>query len=233
MATINEEVRSKANESAKKAKQMSPSVQYAITTALPNISNGAFWGFTDLNGIKNHIDAIKADSNITARKLGNACLVEVNPTYLLQAVQIIDPNALTKKDMQEITKSISEAQIAFEKFLISKGKSSKKTGKQFGGTIGIYCTNDVTTITYRGTSYPAFRVSVGTALTLLATYGYSISINGQFVSASQAANAGDALWQSMVLAPTKTGVFIDIKANYTAEQYAQLEQQFKAKYGLK
>ena len=67
MATINEEVRSKANESAKKAKQMSPSVQYAITTALPNISNGAFWGFTDLNGIKNHIDTIKPDSNITAR----------------------------------------------------------------------------------------------------------------------------------------------------------------------
>ena len=201
---------------------------------LPNILNGAFWGFTDMKSIQEHIEAIKnSGGNLTARQLGNACLIEVNPNFMVNAVSAIDPNAVTQKDVQVMTQKRAEAQIAFEKFLIAKGKAIAKTGTAFAGTIGIYCTNDVTTINYKGVSYPAFRVDMQTALGLLHKYGYAIKVNGSLVSAQQAANSGQNLWSSTILAPTKTGLFIDIQSTYSAEQIKELEKQFKAQYNIK
>ena len=230
MSNLNEkEIRDKSKESAKKAKQLSPSVQYAICQVLPNIRNGAFWGFTDLRDVSKHIEAIKSDNNITARKLNsNACLLEVVPNYLLKAVNLIDPNALTSKDIQEIQQSTAKAIMDFEKFLIQKAKT-----KGFGGTIGIYCTNNVTSISYKGVTYPAFRIAIGDALKFLGMYGYEVQVGGTFVSAAQAGQSGQALWDSAKLSPTKTGIFINIKSTYTPEQIKPLEAQYKAKYGLK
>lgn len=225
-------VRDRANESAKRAKQFSPSIQYAITTALANIMNGAFWGFTDMADVQKHVEEITADPNITARKLGNACLIEVQPGYLLNAVQAIDPNAITRQDINDIQKAMGEALIAFEKFLISKSKLVAK-GTPFGGTVGIYCTNDVENITYRGTNYPAFRVTMGDTLRLLAQYGYEIEVGGRYIPAAQAINAGSALWDSTRLSPTKTGIFVSIRSTMTAEQAKAKEAEFKQKYGLK
>jgi hypothetical protein len=231
---VNQNNDDRARESAKKAKEMSPSIQYAIVQVLPNIMNGAFWGFTDMKGISQHIDAIK-DSNgrIVARQLGNACLVEVDPNYLIQAVRVIDPEAIKNKDVETITQKRAEASIAFEKFLISKGKSSKKTGQPFAGTIGIYCTNDVTSIIYKNVSYPAFRVEIATALRLLEQYGYKVKVNGQFVTPTQAAQSGQALWSSVVLSPTKTGLFIDVTCTYSSAQIEELEKQYKARNNIK
>lgn len=227
------QTRDRANAAAQKAKKMSPSIQYAIVQVLPNIVNGAFWGFTDMAGIREHIEAIKnSGGNLTARQLGNACLIEVNPNYMVNAVASIDANAVTKKDIQVMTQKRQEAQIAFEKFLISKGKSAKD-GNLFAGAIGIYCINDVTTINYKGVSYPAFRIDMSTAISLLSKYGYSIQVNGRFVSAQQAAQSGQALWSSVTLAPTKTGLFINVRSNYSVEQIKELEKQFKATYNVK
>lgn len=224
----NNNVQDRANAAAKRAKEMSPSVQYAIVQVLPNIVNGAFWGFTDMKGIQEHIEAIRnSGGNLSARQLGNACLIEVNPNYMVNAVAAIDPNAVTQKDIQTMTQKRAEAQVAFEKFLISKGKSSEKSGQAFSGTIGIYCTNDVTTINYKGVAYPAFRVDMQTALSLLAKYGYVIQVGGQFISAQQAAQAGQNLWSSTTLAPTKTGLFVNVSCTYSAAQIKELEKQFK------
>lgn len=219
------------NITSKRAKYLSPSVQYAITTALANIMNGAFWGFTDMKNIQSHIEAIKAEPNITARKLGNACLIEVQPGFLLNAVQAIDPNAITQGDLNNIQRSMAEALIAFEKFLISKGKLIAK-GTAFGGTVGIYCINDTENIVFKGTNYPAFRVTMGDALRLLAQYGYEINVGGRFTPAMQAVNAGNALWESANLSPTKTGIFIDIRSTLSAEQIKAKEAEFKQRYGL-
>lgn len=225
--------RDRANVAAGRAKQMPESVQYAIVTILPNIVNGAFWGFTDKAGVEKHIEAIRqANGNISARLLGNACLIEANPNFLVKAVASIDPAAMTQGHIDNMREKKAEAEIAFEKFLISKGKT--KQGQQpFGGTIGIYCINDVSTIAYKGVNYPAFRVDMQTALGMLGRYGYKISINGQFVDAMTAANAGQSLWSSTILSPTKTGLFINVQSTYTNDQIKQLEAQFKARYGIK
>ena len=220
-------INDRARESALKAKKMPASVQYAIVQVLPNILNGAFWGFTDIRDIKDHVNELREDKNITARKLGNACLIEVVPQYLLKAVSVIDPNAINKKDIDVMTESMVKATMEFEKFLLRKGK------KGFVGTIGIYCINDVSTISYKGVSYPAFRLSMDSALKILAQYGYTIQVKGNFMTPQQASQAGQDLWDSTQLSPTKTGIFITVRSTLSEEQLKSLESDFKSKYGLK
>lgn len=221
-------VRQQAENSAKRAMQCSPSIQYAITQVLPNILNGAFWAFTDMAGIQSHIEAIKAEPNIVARKLGNACLIEVGHDFMISSVNAIDSNAITRSDLTVIHEKMADAVVEFEKFLISRGKKGN-----FSGMIGIYCTNNVTSINYKGVSYPAFRLGMGKALELLSTYGYAVKVNGSYIPAAQAGGTGQALWNSAMLSPTKTGIFIEVASTYNKEQIKQCEAQFKAKYGLK
>lgn len=225
--------RQRANAAASRAKQMPESIQYAIVTVLPNIVNGAFWGFTDKKSVERHIDAIReAKGNLSARLLGNACLIEVNPQYMVTAVAKIDPQAVTQADLNNMKNKMAEAEITFEKWLIAKAKT--KQGQQpFGGTIGIYCINDVSTITYKGVNYPAFRVDMQKALGYLGRYGYKVQVNGQFMDVNQAVASGQALWSSTILSPTKTGLFISVQSTYSNEQIKQLEQQFKQRYGVK
>ena len=49
----------RAKENAKKAKEMSEGIQYAIILAAPSVHNGAFWGFTTMESIKGHLAVIK------------------------------------------------------------------------------------------------------------------------------------------------------------------------------
>lgn len=231
MAIMNDGVRDRANESAKRAKQMSTGVQYAITTCLQNISNGAFWGFTTLDGVKKHADSIReASPKIIARKLGNACLIEVEPEFLISSIIKIDPNILTNKDVADINQAKAEAHMAFERFLIARGKAQAKEGKAYEGVIGIYCTNDVTTIASKGISYPAFRLSIGDVLQYLSRYGYMIKCGGQYVTPN-AASGNPQLFESMQLSPTKTGIFTSIKCCCSPEQMKAMEKQFKARTG--
>lgn len=217
----------KSKESAKKAQQLPPSVQYAIVQVMPNILNGAFWGFTDLAGIKEHIDALRQDKNIIPRKLSNACLLEVVPQYLLQAMMMIDPNILSQQDLLDIQKKMAEAVVEFEKFLVKRGKDG------FSGVVGIYCINDTPNIRYKNVNYPAFRVNMNIALELLNKYGYAVKVGGKFVSASQAVQMGQALWESTVISPTDTGIMIEIKSTLPQQQMAKLAAEFKAAHSKK
>ena len=218
----------RAYDAAKKAKCLSPSLQYAIVTVLPNIVNGAFWGFTDIKGVHEHLEAIKnSGNNIIARKLANDCLIEVQPNYLISAVQSIDSSMIRNEDLNIMLTRRTEAQVSLEKFLIAKGKTVGKTGQHFGGTIGIYCINDVTTITHKGVNYPAFRTNMVDTLMLLHKYGYMVQVGKNFVPADQAVNMGEALWGSAMVSPTKTGIFINIKSTKSIEEIKSLEKTFK------
>ena len=216
------------HESAKRAKKMGEDVQYAITVALPNTVNGAFWGFTTVKDAHNHFEAFKkAGGRILARKLQNdGCLIEIEPNYLINSVLQIDSEAYSKKDIEVMTQALAKSSVDFKRFLLSKAKKGNFTGK-----IGIYCTNDVNNINIKGVSYPSFRVSINDVLQSLNQFGYRIKINGQFITPQQAQQAGEALWGSMELSPTKTGLFIEIASTLSKEQIQAVEKQFIAQFG--
>lgn len=223
---VNEEaVKNAANVAGKNAKALSEGMQYALITCLPNIGNGAFWGFDTLQNVMKHSDVIKSDNNITARKLGNSgCIIEVDPSYIMSAAVSALPGAINQDDIAGMKKAMGEAEAEFIKFLIKRGKSGN-----FTGMIGIYCINDSTSITLKGVSYPAFRLPIGKVLDLCNKFGYMIKVGGSFISPSQAIQRGASLFDSFELSPTKTGVFCEIKSTLSPAQIADLEAQYTGK----
>jgi len=221
MAEVNQSV--KAN--AEKAKGLPASVQFAIVTVLPNIVNGAFWGFTDTDDVLEYADALKADKNIQARRIGAGkdCLIEVNPDYLTKAVALVDASLMTANDVNNMCKGRAEAQASFEKMLYVKGE---KGG--YEGYVGCYCINDTNAINYKGVMYPSFRLTAQEVLILCQKWGYMIEIGGSFVTPNEAIKS-PKFFSSLIMSPTKTGVFVKIKSTFTVEQIKAL----KEKYGIK
>ena len=222
-------LRNRADEAAEKAvKSMSPGALFAFQLAARNIKDGVFWGFTDMASVKEHAEAIKSDPNITARKVGTKdCIIEVNPQYMLSHLMSIVPDAFSQKDIQHIQENMGSAVIEFQKFLINKGINTPG----FGSTIGIYCTNNVTSIAYKGVSYPAFRVNMDMAMDVFAELGYHVKVKGDFIPAAQAMGRGQDLWASTQLSPTKTGVFLNVKSSLKPEQLKALKAEMDKKYG--
>ena len=205
-----------------KAQKLPESVQFAIITALPNIVNGAFWGFEEMKKCREYGEALKGDKNVILRKLygGEAVLVEVNPDYLLKAVSLVDGNLITEKDIVAMREGIAEGSASFEKFLM------RNADKNFRSQIGVYCINDSTAITYKGIAYPAFRVDIRTALNLMNKWGYMIGVAGRMVTPQDAMHAGSKLFESMMLSSTNTGVFISIASTWNEAQVKQAKEQY-------
>lgn len=208
---------------AKKAKNLPASTQFAIVTVLPNIVNGAFWGFTTVSDATSHAEELKKDPNIQLRRIGKDVIVEVAPNYLVSATASVDSSIITQKDIDKMSEYTAKAVVDFEKFLLNKGK------KGFSGIVGLYCTNDTTSISYKGTSYPAFRLPITKALQICNTFKYVIKVNGQWLTPQQAFSAGQALFDSLKVSPTKTGVFAEIRSTASLDELNQLEKQMKGK----
>lgn len=213
---------SDVNSYARKAQELPPSTQYAIITVLRNVTNGACWGFTSLDDVKQHAEALKQDPNIKARKLGNACLIEVNPDYLVSSVRQVDPTLVTQRDLDDMKKGIAEAVFDFEKFLINKGDKNEKSY-----LVGIYCINDSTAITYNGTPYPAFRINLNSFLSLCEKWGYGVCVGREVVSPRAVMGNLKPLLDSLVLSPTNTGIFARIVPPADKEAFARRKKEHK------
>lgn len=208
---------------AKKAKNLPVSTQFAIVTVLPNIANGAFWGFSTVTDAQKYAEELKKDSNIQLRRAGKDVIVEVAPNYLMSATASVGQELITKKDVDRMNDYSAKAVVEFEKFLLNKGK------KGFSGLVGIYCTNDTTSISYKGTTYPAFRLPIAMVLQICNTFKYMVKVNGEWVAPQKAMSLGQALFDSLIVSPTKTGAFIEIRSTASPDELKEIEARMKGK----
>lgn len=161
-------------------------------------------GFATLEDVKDRYEEIIKDKNIIARKVGNGCILEASPDYLLKTTDMIQKGLVTQKDVEKMKKMMAEAYVGFEKFL--KSKKSAEFDR-----VGIYCINSSTAITIKGINYPAFRVSLSTALQLLAKANMKVGLKGVgLVPATQLLNAPQKVYESIMISPTNTGAFLRI-----------------------
>ena len=192
----------------RKAQTLPASTQFALATALPNIVNGAFWGFSSVRECKKFAEELKGDANISLRKLsGDDVIVEVNPSYICSAMASIDASVVTQADVAKMNEGIQKAGAVFEKFLSQKSKTG------YSGLIGIYCTNDVSAIAIKGKTYPAFRLPLNQIVAYLARYSWKIVTPAGSIPANAVGNNANAIWQSIVMSPTHTGVFLHVSSN--------------------
>lgn len=198
------------------------SVQFAVSKALPNTPYGAFWGFSHISECMTYMRALQADKNIILGQLSNgkSVLVEVNPDFLIQTTRMISPDIITDEDITEMRRGMAYGYACFEKFLM------QRADKNFNDLVGIYCTNDCYSITYKGINYPTFSVDIRTALQFMNKWGYYFIADGKPVMPSQAMGLGAKLFSNLIMSPTNTGVFMQIASSFTTEQVKQLKQQY-------
>ena len=227
VVTKDEELNQRAKENAKKAAEMlSPAQNYAIAVAGAHVKVGAFWGFTTMNDVKKYYDQIKSDENMNIRPIGDMCIVEVNPDYIIQSITAVDDSIIDDEVIERIKYNLTLAQVEFEKFLVNRGITHNTQIQK----VAIYCTNQVTALAIKGMNFPAFRLTLEHALALLGSYGYRIRVNDSFIEPADVANDENlwmSLWETMQIAPTKTGVFIDICSTLPIEQYKNIRKQLK------
>lgn len=213
-------------ENTSKAMQFPVSVQFAISQVMPNTINGAYWSFTSMETVSSYVEEISGDSNLSVKRIGaRDCLVEVNPEYLLKALNLIDPELFGLKELDTIKVKMKEARDEIVKFLLKRGKN----GEGAAAVIGVYCINNVASITSKGTNYPAFRLPLSVVLQYLSLMKYSIMVEGKYINPDVASSMGQRLYDSCRLSPTKTGVFISIKAEESAEWYRQKAEFLRVK----
>jgi hypothetical protein len=200
--------------------------EYVFSRILPNTIKGCFYGFIQTEEIIEDLAELDQNNNIGIHNMGNYSVIEVNPPYLINAVNSVNPNTFCQGDIDVITKEMANAVVEFEKFLVTKGKANEG----FKSTIAIYSTNKSPTIMYNNTNYPAFRLSLAKALAILKLMGYSVNIGNSYVPIDVAISNINALWDSLKLSPIKNGIFLNIKCTLTTEQMKQKELELKQKY---
>lgn len=197
---------------AKRAQSLPESVQFALITCLPNIPLGACWGFSTDKKAMPFVEALASDKKVIARRIRGGILVEVVPDYILSAVSAVDSTAITQQDINNMKDSLADSYAKFEKWLSS---SSRKMGEPT--ILGIYCTNEVSSIKVNNTSVPAFRINLVNALLLLERFGFAVAFEGnngestQFMYPRAALNNLNAAYGGLKLSPTGTGAFIRVK----------------------
>ena len=210
---------------------MKNSEQYVFARIMPNTIKGCFYGFIPTQDIIEDLAELESNNNITIQATTSSnqkqySIIEVNPPYLINAINAENRDTFVKGDVEIIKKEMADAVVEFEKFLVQKGK----TTEGFKATIAIYSTNKTPSLMYNSRNYPAFRLNLLKTLQILDNMGYTIQIKQSFVPISVAvANLAD-LWQSLKLSPIKNGVFLNIRCGLSAEQMKQKEIELKQKY---
>lgn len=191
--------------------QLPPSTQFAIVNCLPNIPYGADWGLCELAEVKENLASIKEDKNLFALPVKGGVVLQVAKGYLETIVNRVQKGFVTMEDLKVMVIKQKEALETFDNFLFRKEKKMTP----YKGIIGIYCTNLTPNIRYEDGDYPAFRVTLQVALTVLNKYGYSIKLaGGRVASAQEVSNLlsvnPEIISKSLIMSPTRTGVFINI-----------------------
>lgn len=197
---------------AARAQSLPESVQFALITCLPNIPLGASWGFSTDKKAMPYVSALASDRNVIARRIHGGILVEVLPDYILKAVAMVDPTAVTTQDIEKMKNNLADSYAKFEKWL-------KSSNRQMGVEtyLGIYCTNEVSSIKVNNTSVPAFRINLVNALMLLEKYGFAVAFEGAngestpYMYPRAAMNNLNAAYGGLKLSPTGTGAFLRVK----------------------
>ena len=189
--------------------KLSPEIQFAIVNCLPNIPFGVDWGLCDLEETKEYLEDIKQNKNIFAMPVNGGVVLHVNPEYLMNVCESATGGLISKDDLKRVQERQKEVYEAFNRFI--------KKNNDHKGFIGIYCTNSVANIRFNDTDYPAFRLNLENAYGVLATNGFKVELSdGSVINAEVALNmvrSGKAenmkaISKSLIMSPTKTGVFL-------------------------
>ena len=158
-------------------------IQFVMSAISKNVLNGCSWEFVRNNpDIRKQVEAINNNPDCEIKEVTyshdkkiTGYLVMMN---LQKLVTILGKEALGVFDKAALDGAMKHRQEA----VLGCAKLMKKG---YRGRIGIFCTNDSSTITVDGTSYPAFAITLNELCDICARTNYGFAMGSSIRTANQ------------------------------------------------
>lgn len=174
--------------------------QIGVGLIAKNVINGCSWEFTRNNiDIKKHIADFDKSEVCSVFPVKNGHLVSMPLTYIVGVLNKEAKGLFDQRDLQMAQRHRQEALILLD----------KKMKEGYTGKIGIYCTNDSTSITIDGTRYPAYAVTLPELLTVCIRNNYGLMLGGYRKPTEVSAKAAMVI-KNLDIAPSGNALMIDI-----------------------
>lgn len=183
--------------------------QFAVSAISKNVVNGCSWEFVrNSPEIAKILDRFQSNPHVSAQEVTYAhdkgirgYLVSMDFQYMLQLLNKEAPGLFSANNLEYISKHRQEAVTGLAKLM---------AGKKFKGRIGVYCTNDSSTITKDGKSYPAFAVTFVELLQVCQKCGYGVVASGISRAPADVLQRATAMIKAATVAPSSNALFFDI-----------------------
>lgn len=182
--------------------------QLAVGVISKNVMNGCSWEFIRHNReIERNIEAFKQNPHVSVQQVTyshdrgiGGYLVSMDFQYMLELLRKEAPGLFSKTDLDYIAQHRQNALMGLAKLMASK----------FKGRIGVYCTNDSSTITKDGKSYPAFAITFIELLQVCQKCGYGIVVDNIPREPGEVFKRATAMLKAATVAPSSNAIFFDI-----------------------
>lgn len=182
--------------------------QLAITAISKNVLNGCSWEFVrNTSDIRSELDSFKNSKSCELKEVTYSHDKKISGYLILmnlkRLVDILSKEALGVFDQKALQDALTHRQDAVR-------SCAKLMQKGYRGRIGIFCTNDSSTITVDGTSYPAFAVTLNELCDICTRMNYGFLVGGAVRSPNEVKLRADAVIKACIVAPSSNALFIDI-----------------------
>lgn len=174
--------------------------QIAIGLVMRNILNGCTWEFVRNNpDVRKNAALFAGSKHCSLLPIKNGHIVTMTMQRVLEILNKEASGLLRPKDLELASRHRQEALVALD----------KKMKEGYEGKIGIFCTNDSTSITIKGKRYPAFAITLQELLSVCIRNRYGLMLGKLRTPGEVAANA-EAVVKLLDLAPSSNALMIQI-----------------------
>ena len=202
-----------ANQFAENLEKYPIEEQIAVATISKNVLNGCSWEFVrNTAELRRSLEAFQNSKTCQLKEVMYSHQQKISGYLLImnlnRLVDILSKEALGVFDQKALQDALKHRQEAIMK--VAKIMTPDKKGKCYVGRVGIFCTNDTSTITIKGVSYPAFAVTLGEFCDICAQMKYGIKLGNAVRNPVDVKARADQVLKNCIVAPSSNALFLDI-----------------------
>ena len=187
--------------------------QIAVASISKNVLNGCSWEFVRNNSeLRQNLAAFQSSQSCQLKEVTFSHQQKITGYLLImnlnRLVEILAKEGLGVFNQQDLQDALKHRQEAIMK--AAKIMTPDKHGKKYVGKVGIFCTNDTSTITVNGTSYPAFAVTLGEFCDICSQTNYGIVVGNGVRNPADVKAKADLVLKNCIVAPSGNALFIEI-----------------------
>ena len=218
------------NELEQRINSMNDTERYVVLEVAPQMRFAGNWGFLHKGEenakLKDEL-LKKQEKQIEVQRVNNGYIFTVDNNYLMKTVKSLIPDMIDDTYIAKAKERKDKELKSFVSFLrgLDRGKDSKFVKRDSVGnkyiTLGLYCTNTVNMIRYKGREYKAFSLTFLEAMIGLREHGAELMdtlyimgkskdcyVKGTLREMLSDAENRQEVFNAMEIPSTKTGVFI-------------------------